>query len=132
MNRILALGIATVMAGAGVAVASPAQAAPAGCRPGYFCIYKHINYNPNYVYYASGRDRSWTNDEFQDQTPVLENDSSWFNNGIVAPGIPTYVQVHDREDHVGAMTICLRAGTGFPRKPASSDRGRSHRWTYGC
>ncbi|WP_328475506.1 peptidase inhibitor family I36 protein [Actinoplanes sp. NBC_00393] len=134
MKRILMLAVAAAAATTGAVVAAaPAQAAPAGCRSGYFCVYKNIGYDyPGGVYTASGRDDDWTNNTWQDGSKVAREDSSWFNNGVTGPGIPSYVKVYDAVLGLGSMTICLRAGTGFPRKPASSDRGVSHRWTYGC
>ncbi|WP_328475508.1 peptidase inhibitor family I36 protein [Actinoplanes sp. NBC_00393] len=129
-KRVAALGVAIVAATAGTAaVASPAQAAPTGCPFGSFCVYKHINYDYyGGIYTAYGQDANWGNNTFQDGSRVRRNDSSWFNNGAEGPGIPSYVQVFGG----GSMTICLRAGTGFPRKPASSDRGEKHYWAYNC
>ncbi|WP_328475504.1 peptidase inhibitor family I36 protein [Actinoplanes sp. NBC_00393] len=134
MKRILMLAVAAVAATTGAVVAAaPAQAAPVGCGSGYFCVYNDINYSYNSgLYRTAGSDVDWYDNRFPNGKLVARHDSSWFNNGITGPGIPSYTKVFEGKEHVGAMTICLRAGTGFPRKPASSDRGGSHLWAFGC
>jgi len=132
MKRILAaaIGIAGAVLTIGV-TAAPAQAAPSSCPSGSFCIYRDVQYLGG-VYTAYGDDNYWYNNTFSNGSPVADHDSSWFNNGITGPGIPSYTRVYENAYKDGAMTICLRAGTGFPSKPASSDRGGSHGWFFGC
>lgn len=134
MKRILAtlFGLAGAAATTIGLTPAPAQAAPAQCPSGSFCIYRDVQYRGG-VYAASGDDNWWYNDLFSNRSKVVaDNDSSWFNNGITGPGIPSYVRVYEDAYQNGAMTICLRAGTGFPSKPASSDRGGSHGWHFSC
>jgi len=133
MKRAITVALSTIATAAGMTtVALPAQAAPAGCPGGSFCVYLNTGYTGGH-YYASGNDTNWNNDNFSGTTISVGNDdSAWFNNGFHDGTTPDYVKVYDYREMQGRMTICLRYGTGFPSKAASNDDGESHTWAYGC
>ncbi|MEV6302994.1 peptidase inhibitor family I36 protein [Actinoplanes sp. NPDC051861] len=132
-RKTTALALTTVLTAAGLVVTtSPAQAAPAGCPRASFCVWRNTGWSGG-IYTASGSDWWWGNDNFSGTSvSVADDDSSWFNNGILNGDDPTYVRVYDDYYQTGATTICLRYGTGFSSRPASNDRGGSHGWYYGC
>lgn len=114
-----------------LALPGVASAGTANCPRGYFCAWLHAGYEgERFAWY--GYDGYWANN-VQNGVNINNQSSSWHNNGISGPGIPSYVRVFDGFYGTGRYLICLRPGASSSYiSPEVNDKPSSHYWRYGC
>ncbi|NGN65813.1 hypothetical protein G5C51_18170 [Streptomyces sp. A7024] len=129
MKRTLTLLATTLLAVGGLAIAPTATAAP--CASGNFCVWRDVNFtDPEGRVFASSGDDEWW------ESWIADEDSSWANHGVSAPGVKDHVIVYESAiegpSDGGARTICLAPGQEIGHNAGANDRGDAHVWAMNC
>ncbi|MGH4031630.1 peptidase inhibitor family I36 protein [Actinomycetota bacterium Odt1-20B] len=125
MKRLTAIISTTALAlGATLAASTAAEAAPADCPSGSFCVWTEPDFGGTRIDYDAD-DSDW--DE-----GLLHQDSSWVNRAASGPGVKDHVMIYEGPDFTGRVTMCLAPGQEVPQDAAANDMGASHRWVSSC
>jgi hypothetical protein len=73
-----------------------------------------------------GGDGYWANDGINNMA------SSYQNNCVSGPGIPSHVRIYDGFWQAGTYLICIPPGTVLGYNGPTNDRASSHRWRTSC
>ncbi|MGK5552805.1 peptidase inhibitor family I36 protein [Actinomadura kijaniata] len=123
-RRIIAPAVAASAVASCLTVTTPAHAAPSDCPLERFCAWTETNF--------TGARRGWSLSDAEWPDPIRNQDSSWANHLLSAPGVPAHVRVFNGPDFGGQVTICLAPGQEVAGNTGAGNKGESHRLVTGC